>query len=477
MKLIKNIALVSVLAATITSCSKELDLQPIDTFPIEKAFETVADIDAATIGTYGTWLGRRPVYLSSVISDEARQGVGSEYRAVGAILFRWEHTSDAQDFRDAENGCAWTNMYAVIDRVNRALSFYDTVKAQNATEAATKLRLRGELLALRGFANFELMRWYAVNYTPDSPGVILMTNYVKDPSNWKPARAKSSEVMAQIDADLNDARSLIPVDFVDIGRITRNAVIAMQARVALYTKRWDNAITFSNEVISKQPVTTRANYAALWTTRTLATTQTTEVIWKLNVTSANSGAAIGSLFQDADGSVQFSPAQKLLNAYDQANDIRFTTFFRTTPRNLIFKYGARIGSPTESFLFDIKMIRSSELYLIRAEAYAEKEDLVNGAASLNDLRKERITGYVNESFADKATLITAVMNERYKELCYEGHRYFDLKRRSLPIDRLLSDVQNNTAIQKLEPTNTKYQLPIPQQEIFANKNVSQNKGY
>lgn len=271
MKLIKNIALVFVLAATMVGCSKDVDLEPIDTFPIEKTFETVGDLELATVGTYGTWLGRRPVYLSAVISDEARQGVGSEYRAVGAILYRWEHTSDAQDFRDDENGCAWINMYRIIDRVNRAMAFYDSVKAKTPAEAAQKVKLKGEMLALRGFAHFELLRWYAVKYTPDSPGVILMTNYVKDPANWKPARAKSSEVLAQIDADLAEARNLIPADFTDIGRITRTAVIGMQARVAIYTNRWDNAITFANEVIAKQGLTPRASFTSLWTSRTAAT--------------------------------------------------------------------------------------------------------------------------------------------------------------------------------------------------------------
>ena len=69
------------------------------------------------------------------------------------------------------------------------------------------------------------------------------------------------------------------------------------------------------------------------------------------------------------------------------------------------------------------------------------------------------------------------MEERYKELCYEGHRYFDLRRRSLPIARDLSDVANNTAIQTLNASSPKYLLPVPQQEVFANPNCQQNPGY
>jgi hypothetical protein len=62
-------------------------------------------------------------------------------------------------------------------------------------------------------------------------------------------------------------------------------------------------------------------------------------------------------------------------------------------------------------------------------------------------------------------------------LCYEGHRYFDLRRRSLPITRDLSDVANNTAIQTLNASNPKYLIPVPQQEVFANPNCQQNPGY
>jgi starch-binding outer membrane protein, SusD/RagB family len=62
-------------------------------------------------------------------------------------------------------------------------------------------------------------------------------------------------------------------------------------------------------------------------------------------------------------------------------------------------------------------------------------------------------------------------------MSYEGNRYFDLKRKGLPIVRDLSDVANIAAIQTLQPSNDKYILPIPQQEMLANPSMQQNKGY
>src|SRR5215213_8475676 len=171
MKSIKRFFSLILIVSAMAACNKQVDLQPTDFVPIQNVFTSVSDLEQGTIGVYGTWQARRPIYLSAVFSDEARQGVGTEYRGVGAILFRREHTSDAQDFRDAEPGNAWTNMYQVIDRANRVLFYLNTVTAATTADQTQKNRIQGELLALRAFAHFELLRWYAQRYTPDALGV------------------------------------------------------------------------------------------------------------------------------------------------------------------------------------------------------------------------------------------------------------------------------------------------------------------
>lgn len=479
MKLFNKISIAILLAATFVSCEKKIvDIKPIDSIPAQNAIQTMADVKSALNGVYGTWLGRRPSYLSSFISDEVRLGTGSGYRNVGNILFNWTYAVDAQDWRDDENGGCWTNLYAVIDRANRLLELMVPVPTANASEVALKAQYRGEMLAIRGMAHLELLRWYASTpeYTPGGIGVVVMREYAKAPGSFRPSRNSQLDVMNSVNADLAEARTLIPASFVDIGRVTQNAVIASQVRAALHTKNWQGVVDRASEVLALQPVTPRASYAALWTTRSLTANQSTEVIWKLNVAASNSGAAIGSLWQDANTAVQASPAAKLTNLFDQVNDIRFSTFFKTSP-SLIAKYGAALTSGGESFIYDIKMIRSSEILLARAEAYAELNNLPLANADLATLRTNRITGYVHVASPDKASMITAIMTERYKELCYEGQRYFDLRRRSLPIQRDISDVAGLTGILTLLPTDSKYLLPIPQQEVFANPNCQQNPGY
>ena len=76
----------------------------------------------------------------------------------------------------------------------------------------------------------------------------------------------------------------------------------------------------------------------------------------------------------------------------------------------------------------------------------------------------------------KDVLIDAIMNERFKELPFEGHRFWDAKRRNLPINRLAADART-AASTTLPAGNFRFILPIPNSEILANPKIQQNPGY
>ncbi|RYG09320.1 MAG: RagB/SusD family nutrient uptake outer membrane protein, partial [Chitinophagaceae bacterium] len=145
----------------------------------------------------------------------------------------------------------------------------------------------------------------------------------------------------------------------------------------------------------------------------------------------------------------------------------------TRSQYLVNKYIG--GTSTAPGLTDIKLFRTGEMYLIKAEAEAESTG--DAAGDLNALRNARINGYTNATFADKATLIAAILEERYKELAFEGHRFYDLKRRNLPVVRLAADAVNASGAVTLPVTQAQYSLPLPALEISVNKNTVQNPGY
>jgi hypothetical protein len=116
------------------------------------------------------------------------------------------------------------------------------------------------------------------------------------------------------------------------------------------------------------------------------------------------------------------------------------------------------------------------MYLIRAEARAENGDLAGALLDLNTLRAARINGYTPVAIGSKDALITAILEERFKELAFEGHRFWDLRRRNLPVERLDSDAPN-AASRVLPAGNFRFRLPIPNAEIQANPLIQQNPGY
>src|SRR5690606_32737240 len=129
----------------------------------------------------------------------------------------------------------------------------------------------GEMLALRAYSHFELLRAYASSYNPDGMGV----PYMKKHELIYPARPTVKSNFEEINADLKEAKNLIPDGFNDNTRITKIAVSAIQARVALYEKDGANAITYVSEVIAIIRLGSRNGFAKIWLDGSDA-----EVIWK-----------------------------------------------------------------------------------------------------------------------------------------------------------------------------------------------------
>jgi hypothetical protein len=180
------------------------------------------------------------------------------------------------------------------------------------------------------------------------------------------------------------------------------------------------------------------------------------------------------------------PSNKLWDVYDQDNDIRFGAYLKDEPlltggrpTQIIQKYAGTTYGTTGENLANAKVFRTGEMYLIRAEARAEL-GMITGANSaesdLNTLRAARINGYVDETFATKEAVITAIIEERFKELPFEGHRFFDLKRRGLPIERLPTDAPTPIGT-TLPAGNYRFLLPIPTVELQRNELLVQNPGY
>ncbi|GAA4744870.1 RagB/SusD family nutrient uptake outer membrane protein [Flavisolibacter ginsenosidimutans] len=448
----------------LASCKKELDKQPTDSFSNTNAYQTIAQIQLGVNEAYGRYSAyANDMYVNALVSDESKLGSGNAGQ--GALTYRFQYTSDATAGGDVTS--AYFSYYAMIDQINTVLSYLPTVAAAPSDEPRRNA-LKGQLLALRGIAHFSLLEFYSDRYDANKLGVPIM---LQSDVFAKPKRSTMGEVMAQIEKDLSAAKDLLPsVNASTFSDTVMNQinVTGYQARIALYKRDYQSAINYATTVINSavKPLSSGATFQDIWTDANNA-----ETLFRRRYASS---ASIGSLWTTTGGLIYIAPSDKLVASY-ASTDIRKATYIGGSSGN--YYVNKFFTSSRGGRAVDIKAMRIAEMYLIRAEAYARNTtpDLVAGAADLNALRTARITGYVNQTFGTADALVSAVMDERFKELCFEGFRFFDLKRNGLPVQRLASDA--NAAWQTLTPGDYRFIMPIPGQEILANPNTVQNPGY
>jgi hypothetical protein len=151
---------------------------------------------------------------------------------------------------------------------------------------------------------------------------------------------------------------------------------------------------------------------------------------------------------------------------------------------VIDKYPGKIGSHNSN---DLKVFRMSEMFFIKAECRARAGALGAAASLIQQVRQARnyIVGATvpTPSYGSATAAYADILLERRKELCFEGHRYIDLKRLGADAgvtqtDRSVEDSNNASATNpfNISVTDYRFTMPIPQAEINVNP-LTQNPGY
>jgi hypothetical protein len=458
------------------SCKKTVDLDPSHTVNGDEFFTTADDYDFSLTGAYQrlkqnslySGVNGGSIFLSAVdiAGDNFRTGPSN----LGNLntMFRWNYTADNSVVRGG-----WQAAYAVIQQANVTMRGLQRFRA-----AAPKKvnRIEGQARALRAFMHFEIFRWWAPNYDPaaTTPGIAYADTFDIE---QKPSRLSVQQSYNRIESDLKLAKAMlsdVDRDVQDLhsgnrAYIDTLVVNAMLARMYLYAKQWDSAAKYATYVINEKPLANPDDFAEIW-----QDASTEEVIWSINYEAGNP-ALIREIYKpdprdEAEDEISWRPVTALVNAYG-ATDVRGPVYFAVR-RGLIVpaKYFAKVSAPLPDGVLNLKIFRTAEMYLIRAEAYAMKGLDVPALASLNALRSARGAATGIET---GAALLAAIQTERRKELFIEGHRFFDLKRTTRTVNR----TQNCAPYCSLAADNRAWALPVPQTEIIANPNMQQNPGY
>lgn len=457
-----------------SSCNDELELFPHDAVAVELGFKNLTDFENATKGLYsrfrtsgyyGATSGAPSIYfIPDVMSDDVIINGNGRRSREDFYDWRYDEDNSTETF--------WLAAYSVIQRSNLILENIDALE-----ESADKTNFRGEALAARGIAHFDLAKLYA-DSPANSSGSMGIPFVTATDATLLPERNTLTETYDNILSDLNDAYGLINDDN-GRGRLNKNAVAGLLSRVYLFMGDHDAVIANANKVTGVEEVA-REDVFNLWKDETDAS-----VLWKLIITEAdNISLGVAWLQESPDGiRSEYNVDYDFYQQYSD-DDVRKSVYFETSDFadvtfNHIVKYRGRLtGNANE---VDAKALRYSEVLLNKAEAHSEKGEDALALGALDALRSNRYENFASGNETGTA-LKSAIAQERRLELAFEGQRFFDLKRKGLAIQRsTFGDKADGSGVPAefgtLPADDHRFNMAIGDGERNANPNIEQNAGY
>lgn len=467
----KTILYTSLLLILTTSCEKLLDKEPTDSLSIEETFKDLAGTKTALAGAYYSLLGMYQPYVM-VYPDMAGGNIKYKETSRGIMtdVYNFALAADTSTMN-----ASYLSLYSILNNVNNIIKY-----APSATDATSQElnRVLAEARCLRALLHFNLVKMYArpYNYTTDSshPGIVvnLQPLLVSDPL---PARATIDQTYDAIEQDLLQAIELFKNSTaVFTGGNTSNywntySARALLSKIYLYKGNWQAAYQHANITIltNYYSLLSNSNYVNSWSLKTPSSESIFEVAIETNYSSTSLGAYYGSMGNTYQ---QFAATEDLLQLYS-ATDIRgrASLFNNTAGTSYYFtrKYEKDATATTP-----VKLLRLSEIYLIRAEAAAELGYTQQANDDLEIIRK-RADASVTPLALTGTALVEAILIERRKELAFEGNLLFDMARRKQSVSRADCTAQ----VCSLDYTDYRLVLPIPKISVTVNPQLKQNDNY
>jgi len=531
---IKKLLVAFVAITSIASCSKKLDLFPQNELTPEKTYSTIEGYKSVLAKVYGglAMSGNTGPYGLPDIGGGLDEG--SQVAFIRAFFNHQELPTDEaivawndqtiQDFHafrvTAADGFV-RGMYArPIYNITMANEFLresadDKVASRGITGAdADDIRnARAEVRFLRAFNYWVMMDLFGTS--------TFITEEDEVGSNI-PKQIERPQLFEYIESELKAIDGdLAPAKTIEYGRVDQAAAWALLARMylnaAVYTgtPRYSDAITYSEKVINAG-YTLSANYSHLFMADN--DKETNEMIFAINCDGlrirgvgnttfflhaasksdfpeygTNEGwagyrgtLAFGNVFADKSGTTD-KRALFTTSLYNTNNLLPITDVGNYDQGLHIKKYinirtdGLPVADATKFYSdIDFPVFRLAEMYLIYAEAVLRNGGGAELTTAVNYINKVRARAYGTTAIGQINTSdlnLQFVLDERARELYWEGHRRTDLIRyNQLTTNTYLwpwkGGVASGTAV------DPKYNLyPIPATNRTSNPNLTQNPGY
>ncbi len=464
----KKLAYIFLSALTLSSCNY-LDITPVG----QVIPGSVSEYRALLTEAYGTAYPATSSHsYTCLLSDE----VGSlDHSSASGFLvasdgeaasynFRWEYTSgNMQEY-------PWLYYYRTIFLANAVIEGIGS--ASQDTNLESKDQLLGEAYALRAYCHFELINLYGKWYDPTTANTdrgVPLALYNDIEQSYRPSSVAA--VYQQILDDLKTASDHMQVDVqpsTDYSyRFSKKVLTAFEARVRLYMGQWQEAYDKATSLLAS---CTLQDMNETNPSENLGDPDDERLPWL--PTSPENILALDRPFGGFGGDIIYGTclSDGILSKFDRDNDRRWLFISETVNMETwetVYKVSRSTSARTS--------IRSSEVYLIAAEAAAHLDGKLDEAKGyLTSLQAKRFTPEGAEAKAtavaalDQTGLLAEIADERAREFLLEGHRWLDLRRTTRPQIVKTYDGQTYT----LQANDSRYTLPYPQSAIENNPELN-----
>jgi len=522
-----------ILTVTITGCSEDfLETTPTDAISAADALSTPGNMKLVINGLH------RQMYAQSPLPGGSSSRAGQQYfiPLMDVLTGDLIHSSPGNGWMTAELN--WTTHTSATSTTVEQLWYqrYHFIASSNAiinkvqqdglTIDADLSNILGQAHAYRAWSYLQLISVYSKGYligNPSTdPGVPLL--FASEAPYTSEPRSTVEEIYNQIEIDVDQAIAYFENASAPDNKshLSLNAAYGIKARTALAKGDWSTAASAAAAARSGFPLLDESAWLSGFNTYDLS-----EVIWGGRVIDSETTyyRSYFYLISPTFNGSQNRSNPKLVNSekYDQipATDYRSKAFlplapntnssasnglggsfstdpnydnsddFRDAWEDVIGTYGMSTRHNTHPYMHvkflnknpgsidpdDVIYMRSSEMYLIEAEAKAMLNDISGAQAALATIGDARDSAFDETIYNTQDALMDQIKLQRYVELYGEGFSWTDHIRWDEGIDLTNSGASailyQNGFIQAKPSINDAWVWKLPQAEIDANPNITE----
>lgn len=450
------------------SCEEQLDILPIGTNTPNEQMATAEGTEAALLACYSDQ-NLHELWLNSL---DAYGDMGMNLSVATPL---WQ-LGRAGNWVPSHSTNIWDRTYPEIARCNFFLNDVEEFDAVFRFPGR-KEQAMAEARALRAYRYFRLVQCFG------PVPLVLETNM----DNWYPVRASELEVYQQIIDDLNYAITHLPVtppgglvtddpSKIEWGRVTKYAAMSALAKVYMTApdplKNYQTAATLFEQVIGSGQYALLPTWTNLFNPNFRSGENNPEMIWPVMFTNAFQGGGTKIAFYSTTSQSWMRPSNEMYDKYEASDVRRDATILKGFRENFLEKYMQGLaGDERDNHPF--YAIRYADVLLCYAECLTVLDFNANKSLAVDLINQVRqragATPKTAADFATREELIEFLMDEFHRELYFEGHYWFTMKR---------NGVQLTLRRQKIDPTETfRFILPLPPTALRTNANLVQNTGY